>query len=71
MLIKCSECGLEYSYGRNLCHTCNVNTIFFGALFKGDRKAYKWNCISSDECIDLPSEEHEIRESIIEVYPEG
>lgn len=44
MIIKCPSCGLEYSYGRNICHICNNNSIFFGALLKGDRQEYQWNC---------------------------
>jgi hypothetical protein len=73
MIIKCSDCGLEYSYGRNLCHTCNFNTIFFGAIFKGDRKEYKWNCATGNKYADLPSKsiKQDIPESIIEIYPEG
>ena len=47
MIIKCSRCGLEYSYGRNICHICKNNSIFFGALFKGDRQEYQWNCITN------------------------
>ena len=43
MIIKCPRCGIEYSYGRNICHICETNSIFFGALFKGDRQEYQWN----------------------------
>lgn len=73
MIIKCSECGLEYSYGRNLCHMCSSNTIFFGTIFKGDRKEYKWNCVTNNGCVDIPSrsEEQGIPELIIEIFPEG
>ncbi|MFX0048751.1 MAG: hypothetical protein ACFE8G_11365 [Candidatus Hermodarchaeota archaeon] len=44
MIIRCPECGLEYSYGRNICHVCERNTILFGAIFKGPRQTYQWNC---------------------------
>ncbi len=44
MLIKCSKCGLEYSYARNICHICGDNLIFFGALLNGNRREYRWNC---------------------------
>jgi hypothetical protein len=70
MIIKCSDCGLEYSYCRNLCHKCKVNPIFFGAIFKGDRTDYKWNCVTSNGDIDFPSKEPDIHETIIEIYPE-
>jgi hypothetical protein len=71
MIIKCPDCGLEYSYGWKLCHTCNTNAIFFGAIFKGDRTEYKWNCLTRSGCEDLPSEEQVKHETIIELYPEG
>jgi hypothetical protein len=44
MIIKCPKCGIEYSYGRNICHICKDHSIFFGAIFKGDRNAHPWNC---------------------------
>ena len=44
MIYKCPECGIEYSYGRNLCHVCNNNTIFFGSLFDRRRNPRRWNC---------------------------
>ena len=44
MIVKCPECGIEYSYGRNLCHVCNHNTIFFGSLFNKRRNPSRWNC---------------------------
>ena len=44
MIIRCPECGLEYSYGRNICHVCETNTILFGAIFIGPRQTYQWNC---------------------------
>lgn len=44
MIIKCPKCGIEYSYGRNICHICEDHFIFFGAFFKGNRQEYQWNC---------------------------
>ena len=49
MIIKCPDCGIENSYGRNLCHVCNENKFFFGAIFNEPRKAYKWNCDYVDD----------------------
>lgn len=43
-MIKCPECGEEYSLGRKICHTCERFTIYHGALLCGDRKEYPWNC---------------------------
>jgi hypothetical protein len=44
MLIRCPKCGIVYSYARNICHLCEDHSIFFGALFNGDRREYQWNC---------------------------
>jgi len=44
MVIRCPKCGIEYSYGRNICHICEDHSIFFGALFKENRRDYQWNC---------------------------
>lgn len=44
MIIKCPKCGIEYSYGRNICHICEDHLILFGAFFKGNRREYQWNC---------------------------
>lgn len=70
MIIKCLDCGLEYSYGRNICHKCSDNTLFFGAIFKGDRIDYNWNCVNSNRRVNISRDEQYIHESIIEIYPE-
>jgi hypothetical protein len=44
MLIRCPKCGLVYSYVRNICHLCENHSIFFGAIFNGNRKEHQWNC---------------------------
>jgi len=44
MLIKCPNCGAEYSYGRIICHLCDNSIIFFGTIFGKKRKNYQWNC---------------------------
>ncbi len=46
MVIRCPKCGIEYSYGRNICHICEDHSIFFGTLFNEDRREYQWNCNS-------------------------
>jgi len=43
-LIKCTVCGLEYSYGRSICHICKDHTIYSGIIFKEKKKSYEWNC---------------------------
>ena len=54
-MIRCPECGIEYSYGRNLCHACGNITIFQGSIFFKQRKEYAWNCISTDVKATRPS----------------
>ena len=44
MITKCPNCGVEYSYGRYICHICDSSIIFFGAMFGKKRKNYQWNC---------------------------
>ena len=69
MIIKCKECGIEYTYGRKICHVCGDNTLFFGAILNNNGSEHKWNCISGPECIEILTEQPELRESIIEVFP--
>jgi hypothetical protein len=45
MIIKCPECGIEYSYGRNICHVCDNNIILFGSIFFPSQKFRNWNCL--------------------------
>ncbi|MFX0004923.1 MAG: hypothetical protein ACFE9C_09485 [Candidatus Hodarchaeota archaeon] len=40
-MIKCDECGEEFSFGRKI--NCCKST-HFGVIFTGIRKDYKWNC---------------------------
>ncbi|MBY9020839.1 MAG: hypothetical protein KGD67_07265 [Candidatus Lokiarchaeota archaeon] len=69
MIIKCKECGIEFTYGCKICHVCGDNTLFFGAIFNDNRSEHKWNCNSGPECIEILTEKPELRESIIEVFP--
>lgn len=43
-MLKCSECGNEFSYGRKI-NCCN--SIFFGMIFTDNKKDHKWNCITN------------------------
>ena len=70
MIIKCENCGIEYSYGRNVCHKCGDNTLFFGAIFREERTEHKWSCASGMDCIEILTEKPELSESIIKVFPE-
>lgn len=41
-MIKCKECGKEYSYGRKI-FCCN--STYFGIIFEDNRKIHNWNII--------------------------
>ena len=71
MILKCPDCGIEYSYGRSICHICGDTKIFFGAMFKAKRTDYKWNCATSFESVGLSIDGPDFRDSLIEIYPEG
>jgi hypothetical protein len=70
MIIKCPDCGIEYSYGRNLCHVCSDTPLFFGTMLNGDRTEHIWNYANRSGCVDILLEQPEIIESNIEVFPE-
>jgi hypothetical protein len=40
-MIKCLDCGNEFSYGRKI--FCCSST-HFGMIFNENKKHYKWNC---------------------------
>lgn len=66
MLIKCPDCGEEYSYGRKICHKCKCNSIHFGRIFENGQKEYKWNCNVAMACFELMENELESLESVID-----
>ena len=69
IMIKCKECGVEYSYGRHICHTCGTHSIPFGKLFENEYKVRKWNCDTTMACVELVSSELHTIESIVEHIP--
>ncbi len=66
MLIKCPDCEEEYSYGRNVCHSCKGNSIYFGKIFENEPKSYKWNCNTTMPYMKLMESEIKIMEPLIE-----
>ena len=50
---KCPHCGEEYSYGRNICHICEDNSLPFGKIFDQQGNVHKWNCGASLACAEL------------------
>jgi hypothetical protein len=43
-MVKCPECGIEYSLGRKIIHSCNKFRIEHGTIWCSDRKELPWNC---------------------------
>lgn len=41
LMIKCEECGDEFSYGRKI-NCCK--SVYFGVIFSGNKDHHKWNC---------------------------
>lgn len=44
MLVKCPSCGIEYSYGRKICHICKDHTLYHGTIFLEEISCHAWNC---------------------------
>ncbi|MFX0074889.1 MAG: hypothetical protein ACFE96_05570 [Candidatus Hermodarchaeota archaeon] len=43
-MVKCSGCGIEYSLGRKIFHSCDENRIEHGVIWCRDRIERSWNC---------------------------
>ena len=48
-MVKCPRCGVEYSLGRNIFHSCTDFEIFHGCILCDDRISRPWNCIPIEE----------------------
>jgi len=59
-MIKCHNCGEEFSYGRKIC--C-CNSIFFGMIVNENKKNHKWNC-------DTMNTINNSYESFVEDFPD-
>ena len=64
-MIECPKCGVEYSYGRSICHTCEENSLPFGKIFKPVQRTYRWNCNTAMTCFELITSEVETIETIV------
>jgi len=71
VIIKCKDCGIEYTYGRSICHVCGDKTLFFGAIFNKERSEHSWNCESGAEYIEILAGESKLHESILEKFSEN
>ena len=43
-MVKCPGCGVEYSLGRKIYHSCAEFEIYHGAVGCNDRISRLWNC---------------------------
>ena len=44
VLVKCPKCGMEYSLGTRIYHSCEGYSICHGVVFGDDRVCRPWNC---------------------------
>ena len=44
MLVKCPNCGIEYSYGRRICQICKDHPLYHVKIFMEEISCYAWNC---------------------------
>jgi hypothetical protein len=68
-LIECPKCGVEYSYGRSICHTCEGTSLPFGKIFEPLQRTYRWNCNAAMACMELLSSDLGTVETIIKETP--
>jgi hypothetical protein len=66
-MIECPECGVEYSYGRKISHTCNNNSVTFGKIFELEHRGHKWNCDTAMTCMELLASDIDSAETIVGV----
>ena len=48
-MVKCPECGVEYSLGRKIYHSCVKFEIYHGVIGCNDRTSHPWNCNPIEE----------------------
>jgi hypothetical protein len=47
--VKCPGCGLEYSLGRKIYHSCESHEICHGIIFEKECVSRPWNCNPIDK----------------------
>ena len=55
--VKCPYCGLEYSLGRKIYHSCESHEICHGIIWEKDCVSRPWNCNPIDK-YNEPKLEH-------------
>ena len=55
--VKCPFCGLEYSLGRKIYHSCESHEICHGIIWEKDCVSRPWNCNPIDK-YNEPKLEH-------------
>jgi len=48
-LVKCPKCGMEYSLGTRIYHSCEGYSLCHGVVFGDDRVSRPWNCNPIEE----------------------
>jgi hypothetical protein len=48
-MVKCPECGEEYSLGRIIYHCCESHEICHGVIWEKERISRAWNCNPIDK----------------------
>lgn len=63
-MVKCPECGIEYSLGRKIYHSCETNEICHGIIWERDRVSRPWNCNPIDKYNEPKAENKEYLKTI-------
>ena len=70
-MVKCPKCGVEYSLGRKIYHSCEGYEICHGIIFEKDRIYRPWNCNpieKMNECYQTPKLEPDKELNVVEKY---
>ena len=59
-MVKCPGCGVEYSLGRKIFHSCDKYQIEHGIIWCKDRIERPWNCNCLEENIKPNIERKEL-----------
>ena len=70
-MVKCPGCGVEYSLGRKIYHSCADFEIFHGVVGANDHISRPWNCNPIEEYNQPKLEKKDFLmniEKLIQVY---
>jgi hypothetical protein len=63
-MVKCPGCGIEYSLGRKIYHSCETHEICHGVIRERDRISRQWNCNPIDKYNEPKAENKEYLKTI-------